>query len=167
MRYLFSQDSGTQIEFITERWFHFSGQKHGQGTRDPDVPLCPPAAQLPSPACANASVALCSGEQPLLQHLRNAMFHSNAVPPPCSSHCCSTCTMLFVPRSRCAAALSSHLPLFQELTSAYGHCCCALTSQLQQLQQYRTVSTPSRITPPPQPVLAATTTQHHQPSQSR
>jgi hypothetical protein len=39
MRYLFSQDSGTQIEFITERWFHFSGQKHGQGTRDPDVPL--------------------------------------------------------------------------------------------------------------------------------
>lgn len=107
--------------------------------------------------CANASVALCSGEQPLLQHLHKAMFHSNAVPPPCSSHCCSTCIMLFVPRSRCAATLSSHLPLFQEHTSAYGHCCCALTSQLQQLQQYRTVSTPSRITPPPQPVLAATT----------
>jgi hypothetical protein len=72
MRYLFSQDSGTQIEFITERWFHFSGQKHGQGTRDPDVPLCPPAAQLPPPPA------------PIHQ------WRSAAA----SSHCCSTCAML-------------------------------------------------------------------------
>jgi len=61
--------------------------------------------------------------QPLLQSLHNAMVYSNAAP----QLCCSTCIMPFVPRQRsCAAALSPHLPVPQELMSVDCDC-CALT----------------------------------------
>jgi len=94
MRYLFSQDSAILIEFITERWFYFSGQKHGQGIRDSHVTLCPPAR---------------SCRRPLRQCISGALQRRAAT--------VAALAQSYVPQQRCAAALQQ--PLLQHLHYAF------------------------------------------------